>query len=95
MQASAMIEFEMIDDIESRQRTRVPRQTFYLLFRHNGYDKVGKVTTLEEATARARDAAKANPGKEYVVMKAEILITTRPDKVNEIPLFPSTLGEKT
>ena len=68
-----------------KTRTTVPRRSsFYLIFRHNGFDKVGELVNKEKAMEAAKACATNDPGTEYVVMKAEVLYVAAPADVQEI-----------
>ena len=65
---------------------RLPRKSFYLIFTFYGEVKVGSLTDRDEAIKKAKEYALADPRHEYVVMRAEVMISRKTDDIEEIIL---------
>lgn len=70
--------FEMGRDARPASVPRLKPGTppLYLLFRYA--DKVGFVTDLDDALERARNRAREDPGVQYIVMRAEVVVYAEP-----------------
>jgi hypothetical protein len=64
--------------MERRALKELPATPFYLLFQYLGGDEdIGSVTTKADAVKRARKHAAEHPTRQFVVMKAEVIVRAK------------------